>query len=278
MTDDDKPVGERAEVMDVGGVRLYVSVRPGSAEHPPLLLVNGLGANLEMLDPFVDAFAEVSAERTGTIRLDLPGIGGSPARLRPMRVSGLARLVDRLLVELGHEQADVLGVSWGGGLAQQFAYQHPHRCRRLVLVSTSTGAISIPGRPSALLQLASPLRYLRPSRLKDLGPLLYGREYQDNPEVARLHASLMRAPSLPGYYAQLYAVAGWTSLFWLHRVRQPTLILAGSDDPLVPACNAVLMARRLPNATLRVVNGGHLFLVAQARAMAPIVHRFLRAL
>jgi poly(3-hydroxyalkanoate) depolymerase len=261
--------------MEVDGVRLAVAVRPGSQEHPPLLLVSGLGANLELLEPFVREFEAVSEGRIGTIRLDMPGIGDSPVPRRPRRVSGLARLVDRLLRKLGHEQADVLGISWGGGLAQQFAYEYPRRCRRLVLVSTSTGAISIPGRPSALLQLASPMRYFRPSRIRDLGPLLYGREYRDNPELARLHASLMRAPSLPGYYAQLYAVAGWTSLFWLHRIRQPTLILAGSDDPLVPACNAVLMARRMPNATLRVVDGGHMFLLARARALAPVVHRFV---
>ena len=169
----------------------------------------------------------------------------------------------------------MLGISWGGGLAQQFAYQHPERCRRLILVSTSTGAISIPGKVSVLLRLASPLRYLQPSRMRELGPILYGGEYRDNPVVARLHATLMRAPSFTGYYTQLYAMMGWTSLFWLHSIRQPTLILAGKDDPLVPPSNGRLMARCIPNATLRVVDGGHLFLVAQPRAVALVVQEFV---
>lgn len=262
----------RIETIDVGGVRLHVAIQPGSP--PPLLLINGLGANLEMLDPFVHALSEVSAGRIGSVRFDLPGVGSSPARLCPQRVSGLARLLNRLLTQLGYREVDVLGISWGGGLAQQFAYQYPQRCRRLILVSTSTGAISIPGKPSALLKLVSPLRYFQPSRLKELGPILYGGEYRDNPEVARLHASLMRPPSFVGYYAQLYAMMGWTSLFWLHRISQPTLVLAGKDDPLVPLSNGEILAKYIPNATLRVVDGGHLFLLAQARAMAAVVQEF----
>jgi poly(3-hydroxyoctanoate) depolymerase len=61
-----------------------------------------------------------------------------------------------MLDQLGYDSVDVLGVSWGGALAQQFAHRHRDRCRRLILVSTRTGAIMVPGRLSALLALASP--------------------------------------------------------------------------------------------------------------------------
>jgi pimeloyl-ACP methyl ester carboxylesterase len=69
----------------------------------------------------------------------------------------LARLSARLLDRLGHEQVDVLGFSWGGALAQQFAYQHAKRCRRLVLAATSPGHLMVPGKLTALLKMATPL-------------------------------------------------------------------------------------------------------------------------
>src|SRR5690606_14443651 len=78
-----------------------------------------------------------------------------------------------------------------------------------------------------------------------------------------------------GYYLQLFAGLGWTSLPWLHRIRQPTLILAGDDDPIIPLVNMRLLAWRIPNAELHVIDDGHLFLVTRAQAVAPIIMAFL---
>jgi pimeloyl-ACP methyl ester carboxylesterase len=106
--------------------------------------MNGLGANLELFEPFLDALDNVDGQKIGTICFDIPGVGGSPMPLFPMSFRGMARLVAQMLDVLGHQQVDVLGISWGGGLAQQFARQYPWRCRRLILASTSTGGISVP--------------------------------------------------------------------------------------------------------------------------------------
>jgi pimeloyl-ACP methyl ester carboxylesterase len=95
-----------------------------------------------VLQQFVDAL-DPAIE---VIRFDVPGTGGSPAPLIPYLFSSNARLVTQMLDQLGYSQVDVLGISWGGGLAQQFAYQYPERCRRLILVSTGTGALMVPGR------------------------------------------------------------------------------------------------------------------------------------
>ena len=89
------------------------------------------------------------------------------------------------------------------------------------------------------------------------------------------YARLFRAPGLRGYYWQLLAASGWTSIHWLHRIRQPTLILAGDDDPIIPLTNARLMARLVPDATLNVVKDGHLLLLTAAEQVTPVVHRFL---
>ncbi len=130
--------------INVMGVDLYVAIEQGDGSGPPLLLINGIGANLELFNPFIEALDNVGGPKIGTIRFDVPGIGRSTLPRFPLRFRGLARLISGMLDALGHPVVDVLGISWGGALAQQFAYQYPSRCRRLILVSTSTGGISVP--------------------------------------------------------------------------------------------------------------------------------------
>src|SRR5207237_3532361 len=110
---------DETRTINVTGQRLRVAIRPGDGTRTPLLLMHGLGVNLEVLQQFVDAL-DPAIE---VIRFDVPGTGGSPAPLIPYRFSALARLATQMLDQLGYQQVDVLGVSWGGGLAQQFAYQ-----------------------------------------------------------------------------------------------------------------------------------------------------------
>ena len=251
------------KTINVQGTHVYVAIRPGDDSGPALLLMNGLGANLELFEPFLDALDNVGGQKIGTICFDIPGVGGSPLPRFPLRFRGLARLVAQMLDVLGQQQVDVLGISWGGGLAQQFAHQYPWRCRRLILASTSTGGISVPGRPDVLAKLLSPRRYFSPSYMESIAPILYGGSFQENPDLARAHAQMIRAPHSLGYYGQMLAGLGWTSMLWLHRLRQPTLVLAGKDDAIVPPINARIMARLIPNATLRVFKGGHLFALTE---------------
>ncbi|HEV2668781.1 MAG TPA: poly(3-hydroxyalkanoate) depolymerase, partial [Blastocatellia bacterium] len=209
---------------------------------------------------------------------DAPGVGGSPRPALPYRFWNLACLVVRLLDQLGYREVDALGVSWGGGLAQQFAIQHPSRCRKLILAATSAGALMVPGRPSIISKLLSPRRYLDPSYLARIAPEIYGGEYRHNPDLARSYAYERQAgqPNWLGYYYQLFAALGWTSLPWLPLLRQPTLILAGNDDPIAPVINARILASLIPQAQLHIVNSGHLFLVTRAQEVAPIIKQFLR--
>jgi len=262
--------------INIGGTNVFVAIRRGDGSAPPLLLINGIGANLEVFDPFIDALDKVGRKKIGTIRFDVPGVGGSPPTLFPLRFRGLAHLIAQLLDTIGHQQADVLGISWGGGLAQQFAHQFPQRCRRLVLVATSTGALSVPGNPGVLAKLLSPRRYWQPSYLATIAPTLYGGKFRQQPDLARAYAHLVRAPHGLGYYRQLMAGVGWTSLPWLHQLLQPTLILAGNDDPIVPPLNARVMAHLIPHARLHIVNGGHLLLLTEREQVAPLVYQFLR--
>src|SRR3954466_5958080 len=114
--------GEYVRSVTTGGRTLRVSVRPGTDPSvTPLLLMNGIGASLEVLQPFVDALDP----RRSVIRFDVPGVGGSPRPVVPYNLSTFSPVVAGMLSRLGFEDAvDVLGLSWGGGLAQHFAVQN----------------------------------------------------------------------------------------------------------------------------------------------------------
>jgi poly(3-hydroxyalkanoate) depolymerase len=231
--------------------------------------MNGIGANLELLQPFVDAL-DPAIE---AIRFDVPGVGGSPTPLLPYRFPALAFLVGRMLDTLGYGRVDTLGISWGGALAQQFALQHPWRCRKLVLVSTGTGALMVPGSPTVLAKLATPRRYTEPGYMEAIAPEIYGGEI--DPALARDFAEQMRPGDARGYMYQMLGGAGWTSVPWLHCVRQRTLIVAGDDDRLIPAINAKMMHRLIPRSKLHIFHGGHLGLVLQAQELGPVIGSFL---
>ncbi len=268
-----RPEAETRTIL-VTGQRLRIAIRKGDGTRTPLLLMNGIGVNLEVLQPFVDAL-DPAIE---VIRFDVPGTGGSPAPLIPYRFSMHAWLVTKMLDQLGYRrQVDALGVSWGGALAQQFAFQYSRRCRRLILVSTATGALMVPGRPWALAQMATPRRYQDPAYMAQNAGEIYGGKMRTRPELAHEFARTVRSGGLQGYFYQMLGGLGWTSVPWLHFLRQPTLIMQGDDDPLVPLVNAKIMHSLIPHSKLYIFHDGHLGLGTSARELAQVVDQFLTA-
>ena len=258
-------------MVEVGDLQLRVVEQGRGAR--PLLLVPGIGTSLEIWPPLLDALGGLR-----TVAFDPPGAGKSSMPRLPLRLPRLARVVTDLLDALGHEQVDLLGVSWGGALAQQIAHQAPERVGRLILAATSCGLGSVPGHPLALAAMASPLRFYSRWFFELAAPHAYGgaerRSQLQRTDSARLW--LRRPPSTRGYLFQLMAIGGWSSLPWLHRLPHPTLVLAGAEDPLVPLRNARMLAGRIPRATLHVVQGGgHLFLLDHAAESAAVIREFL---
>lgn len=254
----------------VGRHDVHVSYRPGTGT--PLLMCNGIGASLGMLQPFVDALDP----SIPVVRFDAPGVGGSRLPRVPYTFATLAHTLGGVLDRLGIDRVDVLGISWGGGLAQQFAFQHPRRCRRLVLVSTATGWMMVPATFDVLAKMATPRRHRDAQYAASIAGSIYGGRLRAEPELAR---PLLHEGSTPtsrrAYLMQLGAGTGWTSLPFLPLIRQPTLVLAGDDDPIIPVANARMMARLLPHADLHVFPDGHLGLVTRADDLAPRVATFL---
>ena len=265
-------MSEHLRRVQVVGLDVRVSVRTGTEPGPPLLLCNGIGASFDLLQPFVD---EVDP-RVEVVRFDVPGVGGSPVSPVPYTFPALAWFVGKLMTRLGYAEFDVLGISWGGGLAQQLAFHNPRRCRRLVLVSTATGSLMVPANPLVLGKMITPRRYRDPEYARSIAAQLYGGRMRDEPDLARrlLHDQ-SRVGAWRGYLMQLLAGIGWTSLPALPLIRQRTLILAGNDDPIIPLVNARIMHRLLPHATVHVYDDGHIGLVTQADQLGPIVSRFI---
>ncbi len=209
---------------------------------PALLLLNGLARPYESWAPLVAALPD-----RRIVTFDVPGIGRSPTPAAPLSIPALARVAMQVLDAAGVESADVLGYSHGGLVAQQLAIAVPHRVRSLVLVATSCGVGGTPG--------------------------LYVRNAFEPIELA----SGWPAPDAVAMLWQLFAVGTWSSIPFLGAITQPTLIVQGTGDRLVPPENASMLARRIPGARLSTLPGGHdLQRPDRAPLLAHLVEEFLR--
>jgi pimeloyl-ACP methyl ester carboxylesterase len=258
----------RTQRVRVGSLSLRCSV--AGTEGRPLLLVNGVGANVEMWDPF-----RRSLGGRHTIAFDAPGTGESSTPSRPLTMRELGTVTIGMLDALGYGAVDVLGYSFGGSIAQEMARIAPGHIHRLVLAAASCGWGSIPGDPLALLAMVTPARYYFLPATATVNTLFGGSSLSDfaTADAARLH----RPPDPLGYWWQLLAALGWSSLPWLHRLRVPTLVLAAARDRLVRPSTARTLARRIPGARLAVVrNANHFFLLREdTRIASGLVTTFL---
>ena len=234
----------RVEFLELAAGTVRVAVE---GTGPPLLLLAGLGANLDLWAPVAPHLPGIEL-----LSFDPPGTGGSGPVRSPIGMGGMAHVAAEVLDALGRERVDVLGYSWGGALAQELAHRYPERVRRLILCATTCGLGGVPGSPRALATLAMPWRYASETLRQGGGPRLVG------------------------YAAQVCAIAQWTSLRWLHELEHPTLIVAAEHDTVVPLANARLLANRLPDSRVHVVPAAdHFLLVDQPENVAPAVHSFL---
>ena len=255
----------------VGGRTLKVArwnwERVGQA--PPLLFFNGIGTNCETVAPLAEALSE-----RPFITFDMPGIGGSLDPIMPYNPVTIACLADAVMERFGLAEADVMGVSWGGGIAQQMALQNPARVRRLVLAATNAGVVMVPGPATATVALFDPRRLTDPDFMAGGFKAVYG----DIVGRDQAHLARFKAPSAIGYAYQLLAMAGWTSAPFLPLLRPPTLVLSGDADDIVPLANAHLLHSLIPGSKLEIVRGGgHMFLLSHGPETVQLLRNFLDA-
>ena len=260
------------EMMQAGRYRVRVARSYGTRGSTPLVVFNGIGASLELVAPFADRMTDYGI---GTIVFDIPGIGGSDAPARPYRFGDMARLCAEVLDTYGIALADIAGVSWGGALAQEFAFRFPHRTRRLVLCSTSAGAVAMPGKWSALKHMALPRSFRKRRDGTSIGGELFGGRFRTDPELFRTISPYLRSTQGGGYRYQILAGLGWTSVPWLHEIVARTIVINGTDDPIVPIVNGKLLASLIPKARFFTIDDGHLFIVTRTPESATLIADFL---
>ena len=254
----------------VGQHRIRFSV---NGDGPPLLLINGIGANIEMWRPLIEAMPNRQI-----IVFDMPGTGGSSTMLIPRPMYLMARLTAALIRKLGYDRVDVLGLSWGGAVAQHLAVGFPGVVRRLVLCATLPGWPSVPGSPQAVAMMLNRRRYTDAAYLTKIAPTLYGGSIRHDPQLLaeQVRARSGRPPGTWGYLTQMFSIMTFTNWPTMNLVQARTLVMSGDDDPIVPLANGRILAYGIPGAKLHVVEGGgHLFLHTNAPEVAPVIDRFL---
>lgn len=251
----------------VGGRRLHVARwHQGTTEQRPLLMLNGIGMNLELLAPIARALPEREV-----ICFDMPGIGSSPEPFLPYTISQMALTTAALLDTLGIAEVDILGISWGGALAQQFAFQHRARTGSLVLAATAAGATMVPGNPAMLAHLSDPREYSVERTLRRNLASIY-----NGGGSGRVSLNAAKAPSPLGFSYQLAAFASWTSMPFLPLLRMPVLVMADEEDQLVPPANAHFLHNAIPHSRIEMFHGGgHLFMLSQRERFIAILRDFL---
>jgi poly(3-hydroxyoctanoate) depolymerase len=252
--------------LTVRGLRIHAQ---SAGEGVPLLLHSGVWSQMHQWGPLMEHLHGFMV-----ITYDAPGVGSSEVPSSPMSMRGLADIGASILDQLGLSSAHVLGVSFGGAVAQQMALSHPERVDRLVLASTSFGGLALPGRPSALLHMIHPRGY-HPDRLTRSAGAMFGGKMRTQPELAAA-LSMTKPESRRARWFRLSALAGWTSLPYLPSIQHQTLVLCGDDDPVTPHVNHRVMARLIPSARLHTVRGGgHLVLLDTAHEVGPVITAFL---
>lgn len=264
----------QVQLRDVGGRTLRVATWRLDEEsaHPPILFFNGIGANIEAVAPLA-----IALDERPFIMFDMPGIGGSPDPIIPYNTVTMCWTATQLLNELGVDMVDVMGVSWGGAMAQHFAIQHPARTRRVILAATSAGMLMMPGNPAALSKMIDPRRYVDAAFMEKHFKTLYGGMVGEGSGKAG-HVARITPPSPRGYFYQLLAMMGWTSAPALPFLKRPVLILMGDDDQIVPLINGKFIDSLLPQSKLVVLEGGgHLFLLSHQEESLNAMRHFLDA-
>lgn len=255
-------------MMGVAGRRLRVGQWHGTQTGTrPLVMLNGIGMNIELLEPL----ARTLPDRR-VISIDMPGIGGSPDPILPYTIPCMALTLAALLDRLRIDKVDLMGISWGGAVAQQFAFQHRARLGSLVLAATAAGgATMVPGNFSLLGMMADPREYTVEKTLRRNLAMLY-----NGGGSARVSLNAARAPSALGWACQLGAFSAWTSVPFLPLIGVPTMVMADEDDQLIPPANAHFLHNAIPHSRIEMFEGGgHLFMLSKPQECAEKLNSFL---
>jgi 3-oxoadipate enol-lactonase len=251
---------------DVGEVSLYYELT-GTGER--LLSISGTGGDLRQEPKLTDG---PLGERFEVLAYDQRGLGQSSVPPWPYTMADFAHDAAALLDALSWDDCLVMGVSFGGMVAQELAIRHPERVRRLVLACTSAGGVGGASYPLHELVGEGPSE----RRLQILDTRWDEAWRQAHPEMVKLIGERMRLegedgkPS-EGLTNQLAARADHDTSGRLGAIACPTLVCGGRFDGIAPPSNSEFLAGAIPDARLEMFDGGHAFFVQDPAAIPAIV-------
>lgn len=234
----------------------------------PLLMLNGIGANIETWSPLIDRLGERKI-----IMMDVPGVGKSRPRLLPKLMHNIVEeIITFMAFHMGEFKFDLLGFSWGGALSQEIVRLYPDMVNNLVLVSTTPGFEGKLPEPAVIGMATHPVRYYSKTVAKTIAPFIHG----DDPTGEDLMLQNLITPHPIGFAHQLYAIIEWG------RKRRPintthrTMIITGNNDPLLPHKNSLVLGSLFTKSKLHVISGaGHLWVLSHAAESSLLINDFL---
>ena len=258
----------------VGPPRLFVRTQ-GSG--PLILFLHGIGGNSSNWRAQLQAFGPAGFRAAAW---DARGYGRSDDNRGSLHFTDFVDDVARALDHFGEERAHLVGLSMGGRIALVFAHRHPERVASLTLADTSAGAVPDPAKIEAFLakRLAPMMEGKTPG---DIAPQLVeeiagpNASAEARAELLASHQTLERWT----YVQTLRAVTAFHDFPSFESIQVPTLVIVGSEDRIARPEHARVMAERIPNARLVVLEGaGHVSNVEQPAAFNAALASFLNGL
>ena len=259
--------------ISINGLQLYYEIEGVGA---PVVLIPGFAAGRWI---WFKQTAELSRQFR-VIVFDPRGVSASDKPEGSQTIGLLADDVAHLLQTIGIDSAHIVGASFGGFVAQEFALKYPGMTRKLVLCCTSFGGPRhVVPAPETLMALASTKGLNTEERMRDNLLLAFTPEYVRTQVAEVDHVVHLRAANeVPEhiYTSQLQAAISFNTEARLGQIAAPTLVLSGDADVIVPVRNSRNLAARIPGARLQIVAGGsHTFFIEQAAEFNRIITHFL---
>jgi len=239
-------------------------VESGAGE--PLVLLHGGESSRRQYD----LFRPLLGPGLRAIAYDQRDVGDTVAGPEPYTIATLAQDCAGLIESFGYERAHLMGASLGGAVAMNVAIEHPERVASLTLVSAP---------PSASGAAAEKIIAMSPDERATfmLDAVISPEGQRRDPALVQRVRSLLQGSAMLGERRRA-AIRTHDSADRLPDITAPTLVINGTDDPLVPVTTAEFVAKQIPGATLELIDGGrHGLTLEQPATTAALVRRFVLA-